>query len=253
MHSLGLPPSMLDTLQRIQERLSNGHALKEVIEDFQPHNSADAAIWCRRLPAWDEYRGQYSPQVVSVARIISLRAMRTHGLMLSEDGRAVKKPSYIATPWLTPEPSLTFCLTIRGEQLRVEYTPDYFPTGGQDNFYFVSAQGAPQPHCLSSTGYLSHLAPHDAVAACGGPEAYAALYAEAVLRGDVKEFETLFVGKWPETKTPRRSKTSRQTTSPVAEQLPVVGEHTAQVIAEQEGKKTTSQPERQRTLFEEMP
>lgn len=105
---------------------------------------------------------------------------------------------------------------------------------------------------MSTTGYLSQFVPRDAVEACGGPKAYAALFAEARLRGEEDVFKATFEGTGPEAKQPRRRKASPPASAPTGEQLPVLGEHTAQVIAEQEGQKAPSQPPHQRTLFEEL-
>jgi hypothetical protein len=242
-------PHPHDTLQRIQERLSQGLTPQQVIEQLLPRTHGDAMTWAGRLPGWDEYRGQYPAQTVALARVISRRAMRTFGLTLSEDGRVVDG-HHKGKPCPTPKPSLAFRLAIRGEELQVEYTPDYFPNAGKDNFSFISPHDPPQAHCLSETGYLSQFAQHDAVEACGGPEAYAARFAEARLRSEEKEFTAAFEGQWPEGKQSRPKKASLPAAPPVRDQLPVLGDHTAKVIVEQEAKKPTSEPPRQRTLFE---
>jgi hypothetical protein len=157
------------------------------------------------LPAWEEYRGQYPDQAIGLARVVSRRAMRSFGLSLSQDGR-VSGGLQGSKSWQTPKPSLTFRLAAGGEEVRVEYTPDCFPGGGEDLFYFVSPHELGRPNCLSPSGYYSRRAPHDSVEACGGPRAYAALFAQARLAGQEKAFDAVFEGAWPEAKPTRRKK-----------------------------------------------
>jgi hypothetical protein len=253
MSNLRPLPSLPDTLQHIQERLRQGLVPQQVIEELLPLTRTDAVTWTRRLSAWEEYGEQFPAQVVALARIVSLLAMRAFGLSLSEDGRVVERLRE-GKPGRTPKPSLTFLLAVGGEEVRVEYTRDYFPCGGKDYFYFVSPQTPPAPHPLSATGYLSQFVLHDAVEACGGPKAYAAMFAEARLRGEEEVFKAMFEGTGSEAKQPRRRKAFPSASLPRSgEQLPVIGEHTAQVIAEQEDKKATGQPPRERTLYDEMP
>jgi len=244
------PPTAPDTLQRILERLSQGFVPKQIIEEFLPHSPADAMIWARRLLGWEEHGRQCSAQAVAIARVISLRAMRAFSLVLTGDGRVVQRRRE-GDPWPKPEPSLTFRLTIQGEELRVEYTPDYFPDGGQDVISFVSLSDPPEPHCLSLSGILWTYVPHDAIVACGGPETFAALFAEARLRGEGKEFEATFKGEWPEAKQPRRRQDCQQALLSFDEIQPSVGEHSAQVIAEKEAKQQGRSP-RQPMLFDEL-
>jgi hypothetical protein len=226
-----------DTLQHIQAQLAQQQPT-QVIEELSPRTRTDAETWIRRLPIWVEHAEQFTAQSVAIARIIGQRAMRCFGLKLSEDGRVVS--TRLEGPsWQTPKPTKKFRLSLNGEEVQVEYTPFYFPDGRTDLVYFVSPNDPVQPHCLSETGYWSKLTPHDAIVACGGAEAYAALLAEAHLRGEAKEFEAVFEGKLPEGKRKRKEPKEE----PVK---PVVGKHTAQVIAEE-------QPTTQRTLFEELP
>jgi hypothetical protein len=244
----------LGKLQDIQERLSQGHPPTQVIETLSPQTRTDAESWLRRLPIWTEFAGQVPAQVIALARIISQRAMRYFQLKLSDDGRVVSS-QFSGPPFETPRPSKSFKLSLSGEEIRVEYTPHYFPDGRTDLLYFISPHEPPKPHCLSGTGYWSALTPHDAIVACGGPEAYAVLFAEAMLRGEAKAFETVFAGHWPEAK-PRRgrkeARLKRQSQSPSPQ--PVVGKHTAQVIQEQEADPVAGEQQgTQRSLFEELP
>jgi hypothetical protein len=242
-------PSLPDTLQHIQERLRQGLGPQQVIEELLPVTPTDAVTWARRLPGWEEYGGQFPTQVVALARVVSLRAMRAFSLSLSEDGRVLGRRKEVR-PWQPPKPSLTFRLVVGGEEVQVEYTRDYFPEGGKDCFYLISPRNPPQPHALSATGYLSQFVPHDAVEACGGPKAYASMFAEARLRGEEDVFKAMFEGTGQEAKQPRRRKASPPASMPSGEQLPVLGEHTAQILAEQEDHKASGQPSHQRTLFE---
>jgi hypothetical protein len=238
------------TLQRIQTRLRQPVAPVQVIEELLPRTRTEAITWAQRLAAWDEYRGQYPGQVVALARVVSLRAMRTFGFTLSEDGRVVSRLRE-GKRWQTPTPSLSFRLEVQGEEVRVEYTPDYFPNGGKDHFYFVSPHEPPRPHCLSGTGYLSQFAPHDAVEACGGARDYAALFAEARLRGEEQAFKATFEGVRQDVEQPRR-KNAPSRGSPAAAgegHPPVLGDHTAQVIGEQEGTEDRHDPPHQGMLF----
>lgn len=137
-------PSLLDTLKHIQERLSHGLGPQQVIEELLPQTRTDAMTWGRRLPGWEEYGGPFPAQVVALARVVSLRAMRAYRLTLNEDGRVVERRRE-EQPWKPQKPSLTFPLALGGEEVRVEYTADYFPDGGKDHFYFVSPQNPRSP------------------------------------------------------------------------------------------------------------
>jgi hypothetical protein len=231
------------TLKRIQDRLSQGLAPALIIEEMLPRSRDDALSWARRLAGWEEYQPAYPAQVIALARLVSLRAMREHGLMLREDGHVVDRPRE-GKPWKTPTPSLTFRLDVGGQEMRVAYTPGYFPNSGTDNFYFVSPHEPPQPHLLSETGYMSRFVPNDAVEACGGPQAYAALLADAVVRGEADKFTAALEGKPPEAGQTRRGKASRPGTA--GKQSPPPGEHSAKLIAEEE---TPRKPPKQGMLF----
>ena len=250
------PPSLPDTLREIQDRLSQGLVPQQVIEELLPLTRSDAVTWTRRLPCWEEHDGQFPFQVIALARVISRQAMRAFDLKLSEDGRVVdgRREGERRQQLQTQPASLTFPLALGDQEMRVEYTCDYFPDRGIDLFYFVSPADPPQAHALSASGYLSQFVPHDAVEACGGPEAFATQFAEARLRGEENQFKAIFEGASLQEEQPRRSAASPPVSSPTGKQLPILGEHTAQVLAEQKPKKkTTSRPPRQGTLFEETP
>src|SRR5262249_38124231 len=107
--------------------------------------------------------------------------------------------------------------------------------------------------CLSETGHWSALTPNDAIMACGGPEAYAALLAEAQLRGEGKAFEAGFEGQWPQEKPRRRKQARSEKQSQSRPPQAGVGKHTAQVIQEEEAERVAgNQPGSQRMLFEDL-
>src|ERR1700722_779112 len=169
MASVRSLPSLPDTLKHIQERLSQGLAPQQVIEELLPLTRTDAMTWLRRLSIWTEYAEQFPVQTVALARLISLRARREFALTLTGDGRVIDS-RHQGLSWPTPRPTSKFRLNLQGEEVCVEYTPYYFPDGRTDLLYFSSPQEPPQPHCLSATGHLSRLTPHDVVVACGGAE-----------------------------------------------------------------------------------
>jgi hypothetical protein len=226
-----------ETLKRIQEWLAHGVAPAVIIEELLPQSCDDAFCWARRLSGWEEYQRQYPAQVIALARVISQRAMRQFGLTLREDGRVVEQPEE-GKPWKTPKPAALFRLEIGEEAVRVEYTPGYFPNADTDLLYFVSLHDPPWANALSDTGYYSCFVAHDAIEACGGPEAYAALLAEAILRGEEKAFTEAFEGQRPETDRQRRQQANRPAPAP--------GGHAERVSADPEA---SPQPPRQRMLF----
>jgi hypothetical protein len=212
MSELSQPLSCGQTLGRIQERLSQGASAIVVIEEMMPRTRDEALSWGRRLAVWDEYAPQYPAQAVALARIVSRRTMREFSLTLRDDGRVVEK-SREPIPWQTPMPTLTFPLELAGEPVQVEYTPEYFPCGYIDMLSFV-------------TRCRTHLVPSDVVEACGGPQAYAVLLADAILRGEEKQFKETFEGAFPKEGQHQR----RQAKKP----RPAPGGHAARVIAEEE-------------------
>ena len=201
-----------ETLRWIQERLSQGTTPAAVIKEMMPKTREEAFTWACRLPGWDEYQNRFLAQALALARLVSRRVMKEYRLMIREDGRVVERPAE-RKGWKTPPPTAIFPLVIGGEEVQVRYTTGYFPNSGIDDLYFVSPHGPPQPHPLSETGYFSRFVPHDAVEACGGPQAYAALLAEAILRGEDQPFIEAFEGPLPVT-APRRY---RQEHRPAAE------------------------------------
>lgn len=216
--------SQEEPLRRIQKRLNQQAAPAAIIEEMLPQSRDGALSWGRRLPVWDEYARQYPAQVISLARVISQRAMREHRLTLRKDGRVVERPAE-ERGWKTPKPAATFPLTIGGEEVQVHYTPQYFPNNDTALVYIISPHDPPQAHPLSDTGYFSRFVPHDAVQACGGPQAYAALLAESILRGEEQSFIETFEGPLPVT-DPRRHRKEHQ---PAAEP----GGHAERLIAEE--------------------
>lgn len=144
--------------------------------------------------------------------------MKEHSLKLTEDGRVTSSE---VMNWQDRKPERTFQFAIAGEELKVEYTREYFP--GSDLFSFLSPHDPPQAHCLSASGYWCPFIPSDVVDALGGAEAFAGIYADAKLQGTEKELLAVFEGKRPEAR-PRR----KAPQPPASEQ--VVGEHTARVV-----------------------
>jgi hypothetical protein len=230
------PLSRGQTLGRIQERLSQGASAAVIIEEMLPRTRDEALSWGRRLSGWDEYQRQYSAQIVSLARLISRRTMREFGLTLRADGRVVEE-SRDVKPWKTP-PAVTFQLELSGEPVQVQYTRGYFPDGITDMLYFTSPHEPGRPHPLSDTGYLGHLVPSDVVEACGGHQAYAVLLADAILRGEQKQFKETFEGAFPKAGQGQRRQPKRPQLTP--------GGHAARVIAEEEAPR---QPPEQGMLF----
>lgn len=223
-------------LARIQARLSEGAYPPVLIEEMLPRTRDDALSWARHLSYWDEYQPHYPAQVIALARLVSRRSMREFRLTLRKDGRVVEQPREVK-PWKTP-PAVTFSLELAGEPVRVHYTRGYFPDGVTDMLYFVSPHQPARPHALSDTGYLAHLVPSDVVEACGGPQAYAALLANAILRGEEKPFTETFEGAFPKERQHQRRQARRPPPTP--------GGHTERVRAEQENHR---EPPRQGMLF----
>jgi len=238
--------SPAETLQRIQQRLDQHSEPLAVITEFAPRTLTDAIRWARLRPAWDEYRRQHSEQAIGIAAVVSRRAIKEFRLTFGDDGR-VRPYRPENQSWQTPEPALRFTLEVLGQPIRVEYTIDYFPTGGTDLFYFVSPNDPVQAHPLSETGCKSQFAPHDAVEACGGPEAFARLFAEACLAGRDKEFIEPFEGKRADIKIPPRGKVRTFQAPAREEQPPVLGDHTALALGEEE--EASHEPPRQGLLF----
>jgi hypothetical protein len=235
-----------ETLQRIQDALNRPTDVLALIEQFSPLSLPGAMIWARRRPVWDEYRGQFPDQVIDIARVISRRAMREFGLSFSEDGRVLTIRSETERTD-SPCPADVFRLTVRGEPITVEYTPDYYLVAGSDHFAFKNPSEPGQPHPLSDTGFWSHFARSDVVAACGGPRPFAEQYAEAKINGELEAFEATVEGQFPEYKPRRRKRTTKEvaqaTPSP-----PVLGKHTEKVVAE-DSPREEGKPPSQQSLF----
>src|SRR5262249_35286340 len=156
---------------------------------------------------------------------------REFGLAFDAEGRVVEEKR-LRQGGCNDRPTSNFPMWIGNETVEVRYTKHYFPNSGQDLFSFVGAELEPppepdtlaavlharKPHPLSETGWWSQYASHDAVEACGGPEAYAALLVDARLQDKGKELEELFEGRRPEVKQPRRKKVVRPASPPATEQ-----------------------------------
>jgi hypothetical protein len=227
--------TMEEVLNQIQERLSHQEFAADIIADLLPKNIAEALPWARRLPGWDEYQGRYSKQTLALARVVSRRGMRLFGLSFRDDGRVMERCQ--SQKPLEPKPAAKFLLEIGEETIVVEYTPDSVPRGGVDHFAFKSRKESPQPHALSQTGYLSKFVNSDAVAACGGHEEYAALFAQARMRGEEKEFDASLEGDQAEGKRARPAGKS------------ALGTHALKVIEQEEARGAVPSAE-QRQLFE---
>ena len=230
--------SQEDILRRIQERLNEGAAPATVIEEMLPKSRDEAVFWGRRLPGWEEYQNDFPAQVVAMARVISRRAMQQYRLILREDGRVAER-RVEGKGWKTPLPAAAFSLTVGGEEIHVTYTRDYFPYSDTGLLYFVSPHEPPEAHPLSDTGHYSRFVPNDVVEGCGGPQAYAALLADACLCGQEQSFIEAFEGALPET-DPRRPRPANR---PIAATV----RHASRVMAEEEKPKTP--PHQQGTLF----
>jgi hypothetical protein len=217
--------SQEETLRRIEEELNQGSSPAAILKEMLPKTRDEALFWGRRLPVWDEYRATYPAQVIAVARLVSRQAMKAFRLTLRDDGRVVERPAEGRQRRAT-EPTDSFSLTVAGEEVHVRYTPQYLPNSGTGLFYIVSPHDPARPHPLSDTGYFSRFVPHDAVEACGGPQAYSALLADAVLRDEEQSFIEAFEGPLPVTDERRCRQANRPQAAP--------GGHAERLIAEKE-------------------
>jgi len=229
--------SQEETLRWIDERLNHSAAPPAIIKEMSPRSRDEAVSWGRRLTGWEEHLHAFPAQAVALARVISRRAMQQYRLVLREDGRVVGRPGE-GRPWKTPRPDVTFRLAIDGGEVQVEYTKQYFPNSGTALLYFRSPHEPARPHPLSETCHLSRFVSPDAVEACGGPHAYAALLADALLQGREKDLTEAFEGTPPEAQRLHRRPENPPITKP--------GGHAERVIA-QEAK--TKEPPEQRMLF----
>ena len=229
--------SQEETLAKIQYRLSHDAAPAVIIKEMLPQSRDEAFAWSGRLPGWDEYRDRFPAQAIAVARLISRQAMKAFRLTMRDDGSVVERPAE-GRQRKTSNPKDTFPLMIGGEEVRVEYTSQYFANSGTSLFYIVSPHDPAKPHPLSDTGYFSRFVPHDVVEACGGPGAYATLLAEAILRDEEQSFIEAFEGPLPASDHRRCRQENRPEVEP--------GGHAEQVMAEEEKRQ---EPHRQRMLF----
>jgi hypothetical protein len=74
---------------------------------------------------------------------------------------------------------LSFRLIVEAQNMLVSYEPDTL--GGYGHFEFRSPHKPPRRILVSETGYLSHFAPMEEVAAAGSPADFARDYALSVL------------------------------------------------------------------------
>ncbi len=224
-------------LVHVQERLTQGVTPTQVIEALLPASRAQALAFARRLPLWEEFRDRFSPQVIAIARVISRRGMRLFGLALNTDGRVVEERQHQGAKrrdW----PPRSFLLQIQGEEVCVEYAPNYFPNSHRDLLTFLSPHEPPRPHPLSETGTWAHFTSRDAVDACGGPERYAALLAEAMLQGN-RDFDAAFHGVTAEAVSRARKPNTEPPAAapdlapaqPDSVTRPPLGPHSARVLA----------------------
>jgi len=246
-----------DLLSRIQAHLAEGMNPIGIIEELAPRSSAEATAFGRRLPLWEEYAGQFSPQVVGIARVLSRRGLRQFGLGLSPEGHVVEtSPKQKGRVPPIGGASRHFQFQVGNETVNVEYFPDYFPNSEQSLVTFCGLGEPPRPHALSPTGYWSHFTSRDAVDACGGAEAYAAMLAQAMLRGQ-QNFDAVFHGKEPETTSKRRkpaTTTAGNDQSGIssdqdADTYKVVGPHSAQVTAGDDHAEEPKRPYRSKQRF----
>lgn len=69
---------------------------------------------------------------------------------------------------------LGFRLTVEGQEMLVSYTPNYFDGEfAQGHFEFRSPYDPPRRIPVSETGYRSHFAPMEDIAAAASPQDYA--------------------------------------------------------------------------------
>ena len=190
---------------RAWELLADGLSPQEIVQRLAPRSRDDALHLARRLPLLDERPA--SDRGAAMARLAARVGMRRHGLAFTPTGSVGDDLTHCGHD--TPPPTMTF----PGDGCAVAYTAGYFRD--RDHFSFVGHGEPPRPHPLSGTGYWSHFAAPDAVAALGGPEAYVAAYAASGPDRD-RLFREAFEGERQEVaRKPRKA---------------VVGKHTERVV-----------------------
>jgi hypothetical protein len=78
-----------------------------------------------------------------------------------------------------PKPQ-KFRISVEGQEMLVEYTPNWMDLMGQ--FVFRSPYKPPRRIPVSETGYRSHFADMDEIEAADSPEDYARRYALSLIR-----------------------------------------------------------------------
>ena len=198
---------------RAWQLLTEGLAPQEIVARLTPATKPEAIHAARRLSLLAERPD--GDRGAAMARIAARNGMRRFRLFFARDGRVADDPAYNRAAANPPKRELA-C-----DGCTVEYTARCYPD--KDHFQFLGPpSGEPDGHGivprhpipLSSTGYWSHFADPDTVAALGGPEAYLAALTAAG-RDGAKEFERAFAGEEPEPARKARK--------------PVVGKHTAKV------------------------
>ena len=212
-----------------------------LVAQLLPATPDEAAALARRLPVLDEHAAEAGPRAAGLARLVTRHGMQRFGLTLSTDGRVVREGRH----HVPLRPTAAFA---QGE-VTVVYTAAVYP--GRDHFQFtgpaVAGSDVPAPIPFSGSAWWSHLAPADAVAALGGPAAYAARYAAAKGAGQAAAFEAALDGpaavpqrrpRCPAALTPPVSTTDEPPPAPPAGS----GTHTTRVAGERAAGS-------QRTLF----
>ncbi len=78
--------------------------------------------------------------------------------------------------------AITFTLTIDAQEMRVQYTPDYFTSFPVGRFQFFSPHEPRRRIPVSATGYKNHFVPMPEIEAAPNPEEYAHALALALIR-----------------------------------------------------------------------
>jgi hypothetical protein len=95
-----------------------------IIDSLTPMSRIEVLKWARCLPLDPGSADTNGPQVVGIARTIAKRAMREHGLWLTEDGRMIgaHKPS-------RPDPKRDFMRPFAGEEIDLGFQRDDYLRG----------------------------------------------------------------------------------------------------------------------------
>jgi len=195
--------------------------------------------FARRIALWEEFRGEYGNQAVAIAAAVSRRGMKEFSLEFSQEGRLGERWTQRGRNY-PPPPCLRIPITVAGEEVIAEYTPEYLGSLSTDHIAFVSPHDPKKPIPMSKTGYHSHFTSREAVDAMGGPARYATELAEALVSGSERQFDAAFHGPGPEIK-----KAVKPTRRLDGHPKPVLGGHTAKVIQGPD-----ASPPKQNTLFE---